>query len=684
MMGGPPPFMRPSEKNKEPLPKSIREVPGFLVRITKSFFSRLFYIFGLVWEAKPWIFFVMLFNSIITGVMPVVGAFIAAEIINALVDAVNGNAEFSKIVFLLIFQFGYLFINSLIGMIYNIIIRIAGELVTNHIKIKIINKAKSIDLASFDMPEFYEKLENASREAGMRPLNILTSMFGIISTIISMVSFILVLVNVNAFAPIIIIILAIPTAVINFIYRKKTFKYMRFHSKERRQMNYYNELMVNKDMAKEIRIFGLSETFIKCYKETFNRYFGGIKKLIYGEGGWNITLTVVNSAVNCCLFLYIAKKIFDGILKVGDYSLYTGALNSISGGVSSLIHTTASIYEGTLFIDNMIAFMNEEQKIIPIIDEPLHVKRHIGHTIEFRDVTFSYPGSEKKVLDGVSFKLEAGETAVLVGLNGAGKTTLIKLLTRLYDPTDGVVLLDGEDIRKYDTDELYGMFGIIFQDFGKYAFTVRENIAFGEIGAEVIQENIEAAAQHSNADVFIEKLKEKYDTPLMRYFEADGTELSIGQWQKLAVARAFYSDSDFLILDEPTASLDPLAEQEIFAQFDELRQDKTTIFVSHRLSSATTADKIILLDGGIVSEIGSHSELMEIRGKYYTLFSTQAKRYIENGDSSDKGEGIPPAAFTEMHENDRPGHGNRPPLHHGIGTDDGNPPPKHGFRGRMS
>ena len=680
MMGGPPPFMRPDHKNKEPLPKSIREVPGFLKRLISGFFKRLAYIFTLVWEAKPWIFLVMLLYSVVSGVMPVIGAFIAAEIINALVDAVSGNTEFSRIVFLLVFQFVYLFINSLIGMIYSIIMRIAGELVTNHIKVKIINKAKTIDLASFDMPDFYEKLENASREAGMRPLNILTSMFGIISTIISMVSFIIVLAKVNAFAPILIILLAIPTAIINFVYRKKTFRYMRFHSKERRQMNYYNELMVNKDMAKEIRIFNLSETFIRCYKETFNQYFSGIKKLIYGEGGWNIGLSIVNSTVNCGLFLYIAKKIFDKVLKVGDYSLYTGALNSISGGVSSLISTTASIYEGTLFIDNMIAFMNEEQKIVPIIDEPLHVKRHTGHTIEFRNVTFCYPGFKKKVLDGVSFKLEAGETAVLVGLNGAGKTTLIKLLTRLYDPTDGMILLDGEDIRKYNTDELYGMFGIIFQDFGKYAFTVKENIAFGEIDAEVTMENIEAAAHHSNADTFIEKLKNGYDTPLMRYFEADGTELSIGQWQKLAVARAFYSDSDFLILDEPTASLDPLAEQEIFAQFDTLRKDKTTLFVSHRLSSATTADKIILLDGGIVAEIGSHSQLMELKGKYYTLFSTQAKRYIENGES-DTDNSLQNDAHTPFAEMPSAPENSKPPFPPN-GFNGKNPPPPP-YSGRM-
>lgn len=656
MMGGPPRFMRPDEKNREPLPKSIREIPRYICRVTRSLSSRLWYIFRLVWEAKPWIFFVMLAYSVISGILPVIGAMIAAEIINALVSAVSGNTDFARIVWLLFFQFGYMFAETLINMVYNIVIRISGELVTNHIKLKIMNKAKAIDLASFDMPEFYEKLENASREAGRRPLDIVRSLFGIISTLISIVSFVAILVNVNWAAPLVIIVLAIPSALINFIYRKKTFNYMVRRSKDRRQMNYYNQLMVDKDLAKEVRIFGLSDMFIDCYKKTFEKYFGGVKRLIYGEGAWNIGLSVVSNVAYCALFLYIAKKISDGILTVGDYSLYTGALKSIMGGVSSLISTTASIYEGTLFIDNMIAFMNEGQHIVPAIAEPLHVKRHVGHTVEFRDVSFVYPGTTKRVLDHVSFTLNAGETAVLVGLNGAGKTTLIKLLTRLYDPTEGTVLLDGIDIRNYDVCELYQIFGIIFQDFGKYAFTVKENIMFGQIEADLTDEAVHFAAHQSNADTFIDKLPLKYDTPLMRYFEADGTELSIGQWQKLAVARAFYSDSDFLILDEPTASLDPMAEQEIFSQFDKLRHDKTTIFVSHRLSSATSADKIILIDGGRIGEIGSHAELMAKRGKYFELFTTQARRYIENSENGAPDDmpphgHVPPRAFPKHPEN---------------------------------
>jgi ABC-type multidrug transport system fused ATPase/permease subunit len=224
---------------------------------------------------------------------------------------------------------------------------------------------------------------------------------------------------------------------------------------------------------------------------------------------------------------------------------------------------------------------------------------------------------------------------VLVGLNGAGKTTLIKLITRLYDPTEGEIYLDGRNIKEYETEELYKMYGIIFQDFGKYAVSVSENIVFGQIDKELKQKNIEYAAKQSSADQFIGTLPQGYETPLMRYFENNGIELSIGQWQKLSIARAFYSDSDVLILDEPTASLDPMAEQEIYNQFDDLRQDKTTIFVSHRLSSATCADKIVVLENGEIKEVGNHSQLMNLHGRYYALFSTQASRYNTPVDEND-------------------------------------------------
>ena len=331
--------------------------------------------------------------------------------------------------------------------------------------------------------------------------------------------------------------------------------------------------------------------------------------------------------------MLIAIRVFTGNMQIGDYTLYTGAIASIATTIGTIITTSAMVYEGTLFIDNLIIFMKEKQTVIPSIEAPRSVSRGVSHTIEFQNVYFRYPGTQRDILKNVNLTIRPGDTVVLVGLNGAGKTTLIKLLTRLYDPTAGTILLDGRDIREYDVKELYQMFGIIFQDYGKYADTVAENIRYGDIHKEYQVENIYEAARQSAAEEYITSLPDGYDTPLMRIFEPNGRELSIGQWQKLAIARAFYGESDILILDEPTASLDPLAEQEIFRQFDLLREDKTTIFVSHRLSSATVADQIIVLEDGQVIENGTHAELMAMEGKYHKLFTTQAERYISKEEN---------------------------------------------------
>ncbi len=614
-------------------PKGIKDLPRYLREVLGGFFQRLFYIFKLVKDANSWILILMMSYSLIAGAIPVISALISRELINALTDAVTGKAEnFDVILKFLLFQFGFIVLSSLINSLYSMIIRLSGELVTNHIKLTILEKTKEVDMSSFDMPDFYERLENASREAGTRPISILQSVFNIISTIISLVSFIIILAEVSAWAPFAMIAFSLPSAAISFIYRKKNFEYMRMRSKERREMQYYSDLLTDKDVAKEVRIFNLSDTFIDCYKESFGKYFTGIKRLIYAENAWSVGISLAGSAISCGLFLFVARMVWKGLLQVGDYTLYTGALNSISSSVSSLISTLAMIYEGTLFIDNMIAFMNEKQRIKPITDKPLPVNRGIAHKIEFKNVSFCYPGTNRDVIKNMSFTINGGETAVLVGLNGAGKTTLIKLLTRLYDPTSGEIFLDGKDIRLYDTRELYDMFGIIFQDFGKYAFTAAENIMFGEVKRGLDREGIENAAKCADAEAFIKRLPKSYDTPLTRIFEDSGIELSIGQWQKLSIARAFYGSSDFLILDEPTASLDAIAEQEIYSEFEELRRGKTTIFVSHRLSSATTATKILVIERGELVEEGTHRELMQMHGKYFELFSTQAKRYVDGAN----------------------------------------------------
>ena len=656
MNGGPrgpmPPFGTDPYKNKPKPPKGIKDVPRYLWQLISGFFSRLGYIVNMVWKTGHWILIVMVIVAILNGVLPVVGSLISKEILNEMQDIIAEQAMASvtgevlsipfwgsAVMLLLIFFFIHKILNNVMGRVNTAVTRIAGEKVVRYVRLQIMEKAKDIDLASFDRPEFYEKLENANREAGIRPITVMSSTFDVVSKFISLVSYIVVLVsapNMWWIAPLMIVI-SIPTAVVNFAYRRKTFDYMRRRSKDRRQMNYYSDLMVDKNLVKEVRMYDLADTFKNEFNNVFAKYYKGLRRLIVRENAWQIALTVLSSLLNCIFFAFIAVKVFHGEIQIGDYSLYTGALTSIATTVSGLISVSAQVYEGTLFIDNLIAFMKESPTVIPSKAEPEHIEMGKPHTIEFKNVSFAYPGTDKMVIKNVSLKFRPGETVVLVGLNGAGKTTFIKLLTRLYDPTEGQILLDGRDIKEYDTKELYSMFGIIFQDFGKYAFNVEDNIRFGDINREADKEHIKQAAADAGAEDFISRLPAGYDTPLMRIFEPNGIELSIGQWQKLSIARAFYSRSDILILDEPTASLDPLAEQEIFNQFDELRRDKTTIFVSHRLSSATVASKIVVLEYGELVEEGTHKELMAKKGRYYELFSTQASRYIDS-DSEEKKE----------------------------------------------
>ena len=613
-----------------PKPKRLRDVPSYLFAVVGGFFSRLLYILKLVWEAKRSVLFTLALLCLLDGTLPIIGAFITAELLNNLGLALQGQlSSFTPILLLLVALFVYQFINRISGRICTMATRIAGELVANHIRVKIITKAKEVDLGSFDRPEFYEKLENANREAGHRPIAIVSATFNVISAFISVASFVAVIAALHPAAPLLVLVMALPAAIINYIYRHKTFQYMRRRSKERRQMDYYANIMVNKDLVKEVRLMDLSDTFIGKYKNVFAKYYAGIRRLILQEGFWHMGVALFTILANAVVFFYVAFNVYEGTMQLGDYSLYTGALSSILSYANTLVASTGTIYEGTLFIDNMMTFMREAPTVIPSVSEP-RMPKNGKHVIEFRDVCFAYPGTDRLVLDHVNLRLESGQTTVLVGLNGAGKTTLIKLLTRLYDPTDGCILLDGYDLREYDVRALYDLFGIIFQDFGKYAVTVEENITFGDVRREATREATENAARESSAHDFITQLPNGYQTPLSRLFEENGIELSIGQWQKLSIARAFYKDSEILILDEPTASLDPLAEQEVFEQFSRLGENKITVFVSHRLSSATCAQQILVLEYGRVIECGSHAELMKMEnGRYRELFSTQARRYVE-------------------------------------------------------
>ena len=626
-------------------PKRLREVPGYLFKLAKGFFVRLFYIVSLVWRSAPMMLIFMAILCAADGFLPVVGAYISRDLLNSIAVLITDREilglsadvfnTLSPIFFILLLNFIYLFARKLLTRINNMVTQISGELVVNYIKVMMLDKAKTVDIASYDRPEFYEKLENANREASMRPIHILTATFNVISAVISAISFVIVLFGVSPFAPLIILLASLPGAIVNYYFRNRSFRYMRWHSKERREMMYYSGLLVDKDRAKEIRILGLSDTFIDRYKTVFSKYYKGLRGLIVKEGVSQMLVGLVSTLVNCGLLIMVAYNVIYNNGLVGDFSLYSGALSSIGTYVSTLLSSTATIYEGTLFIENIMDFMKEERKI-SAPPEPIEPERGADHTIVFENVSFMYPQTNRFVIKDVSFEINSRDSVVLVGLNGAGKTTLIKLLTRLYDPTEGRILLDGHDLREYEPEKLYDLFGIIFQDYGKYAETAGENIRLGDCAREYDSDEIKAAAMAGNAHDFIEALPNGYETPLTRMFEDDGIELSGGQWQKICISRAFFKESDILILDEPTASLDPLAEAEVFRQFSELAENKITIFVSHRLSSAVGATKIVVLDGGRVSEIGNHEELMALRGSYHNLFTVQAERYTGvSGEASD-------------------------------------------------
>ena len=631
------PPRRPTFNDGIAKPEKLSELPSYVYKKMKGFFSRLFYIFSLVWQSAPLVLVAMVVLCILDGTLPVFGAYVSRALLNEIADLIvdhnlgiispDAYEALSPLIFLFVLNLVYLLMKKIMTKISTMVTGVAGELVVNHIKLLLIGKAKTLDTRSFDNPEFYERLENANREANMRPIGILNATFSLISAVISAISFVIVLSGLSPYAPFVIIVAALPGALVSLVYRNMNFRYIRFHSKERRQMQYYSSLMVDKDRVQEIKILGLGDTFTAKYKAAFAKYYQGLKRLILKEGFTQILVSVITTVINSLLFVYIAYSVIYGGGKIGDYSLYSGALTSITTYVATLLTSTVTIYEGTLFIDNMMEFMKERREIVPSVDKPLIPERGIDHKIEFKDVSFKYPGMDKYVLKNVNLTFEASDSVVLVGLNGAGKSTLIKLLTRLYDPTEGTIYLDGHDLKEYDVEALYDIFGIIFQDFGRYADTVSENIRFGDVDRESDADGIVTAAKRSGADAYISALPSAYETPLTRMFEDSGRELSVGQWQKLSVARAFYKDSEILILDEPTAALDPLAEQEVFNQFSKLSKGKIAVFVSHKLSSAVTASKIVVIDGGTVAEVGNHEQLMALGGRYHELFTTQARRY---------------------------------------------------------
>ena len=494
-----------------------------------------------------------------------------------------------------------------------------------HIHTLIIEKALDLDLSYFENAEYYDKLQNARSEADFRVSDMVVQTFNLVQAIITFTSFAILLIRFNPLLILILIAATLPSFGMQQRYGQLTFRLLSGQAPERREMKYFERLLTVDQYAKEIKLFGLGQPLLGRYIAQFWKLFQEdlllAKRRSVVSVFWGILgLLGYLFAIAWIVFRAIAQTITfgDAVLNVEVFerSHYLG---------QTILNIVLKLYEQNLFVTNIFEFLGlESQLIVPVDEKPLPVS--IKHSIEFENLSFKYPEQNEWTLRHINLTLCPGEKLALVGLNGAGKTTLVKILAGLYEPTEGRILIDGNDLGHYDMLQWQKRIGVIFQDFVQYQFTVAENIGFGQIEHVDNQERIVTAAQKGGAHEMLENLPNGYATRLGKWFE-DGHQLSIGQWQKIALSRAFMREAELLILDEPTASLDANHEFRIFEQFQELTEGKLVVLISHRFSTVRIADRIAVIENGSIAELGNHDELMAKEGTYAKLFKLQAQGY---------------------------------------------------------
>ena len=576
---------------------------------------------NLVWQTHYILFIQLVILTIFTGIMPVILAFLGKII----VDGINSGKDLKELTVVVI-------ILSAVGITDVVLIYTLKfsqekirELVSRHLNNKLVQHSAKLDLEFFENPESNDILSRAKQDISFRPIMLVQSIFSSAQVFVTMIGFIFILYR----YPIILLGIAasmIPTIISSRGASIAIFGVYDFSTREGRKSFYLDQLITSSDTAKELRLLNTGKYFadkkLLFIDSIINKRIDVAKKNSLKLAGSDVFSKIIQYS----LLFYIAKNALDDRFTVGDYVLLTGATIALNSQLISLISNIQGIYENGLFFSNLTKFFEYQPKIEGSSgDTTLNLPIKSG--IKFKNVSFFYPGTNKKVLDNVSFELLVGQSTALVGVNGAGKTSIVKLLTRLYDPSEGSIELDGENIKNYDVDEYRSLFAVILQDFIKYNLTIEENIFLGDIHVPKSLQKIENSASLASISRFVESQPNRWETECGRQFDSSGVDLSGGQWQRLALARALYRNSPILVLDEPSASIDSIAEEEIFNKYESLITNRISLLISHRFSNIKTVDKIIVLEGGKIIEEGSHDFLIEMAGHYYKMFNAQAKNY---------------------------------------------------------
>lgn len=564
--------------------------------------------------------------TLVAGLLPAAIAYVGKLIVDGVVLASGSGLESDRLLTLGYLTIEAILVSLLAGSQRGLTVSqsLLRVLLGQKVNVLILEKALKLDLVHFEDSEFYDKMTRARREASSRPLSLVSSTFSIVQNAISLVTYGGLLLKFSFWAVAVLLISAVPAFVAETRFAGEAFRLFRWRAPETREQTYLETLIAREDFAKEVQLYQLGSMLLERYRSIFQRLYGEDRNLTIRRGVWGYLLSLLSTAAFYFAYAWIVIEAIAGKISLGDMTMYLMVFRQGQTTFSGTLTSIGGMYEDNLYLSNLYEFLEQP---LPKPGGKASFGLIPGDGIRFENVSFKYPGSLQPALKNLSLHLIPGEKLAIVGENGSGKTTLIKLLTRLYTPDAGRILLDGLDLQQWDIEVLHKRIGVIFQNFVRYQFTVGENIGVGDVEHLEDKARWQTSAEKGMAQPFIEQLPERFQTQLGRWFK-NGQELSGGQWQKIALARAFMRNkADILVLDEPTAAMDAEAEFQIFDRLRSLTKKQMVILISHRFSTVRMADTIVVLSGGELVEQGTHEKLLQAGGRYARLFSLQAAGY---------------------------------------------------------